>query len=506
MRKKKRFKWRGKKERSIAELISADGPLRAETIYAVILRLCVLLDSPDGLVTGRQLICPAGVLIDEYADVRLCERDFTPAETGAYLPPEQNRMDMTSSSARVYALGKLMLYMATGQEKKTEAENSLDNSTLLSLIQRCTAFDPMDRFEDVKALHDAVRRQTRPGRRAIPALLYLVLAAALAAGVFYARRTGGAKGAERGEALGFVPGYAEGYDRGSAAAPGIEIQPVSVNERSGNLSGNYAAENGPEAAYSDRYVFYLLYGDVIRMDAVTGETERLAADVGECSLHYYQGFLYCCTPTQILRIDPETKKQEVLCDSLGGRLYIFDDVLYLYDSAGTRYLYRIAPNGKSLTQLTGAGDYLCLNAAEGRLYYIDPNRGNGICCSETDGSDMRLISSSSYDGFCIFGGKIWVGTDYGLIRMDLTGGSPEIMTSLPAASPNAADGGVFFISGSGRTLEWMSSDGRTRCTVVSTPTSSFQVAGRWILYRNEDDGGRLWRVRISGADNGRAPQ
>jgi hypothetical protein len=29
------------------------------------------------------------------------------------------------------------------------------------------------------------------------------------------------------------------------------------------------------------------------------------------------------------------------------------------------------------------------------------------------------------------------------------------------------------------------------------------VAGKWILYQNEDDGGRLWKVRVGGADNER---
>ena len=52
----------------------------------------------------------------------------------------------------------------------------------------------------------------------------------------------------------------------------------------------------------------------------------------------------------------------------------------------------------------------------------------------------------------------------------------------------------------------MSLDGRTRFTVVSTPTASFQVAGKWIFYQNEDDGGRLWKVRVSGADKGRAAE
>ena len=36
MGKKKRFRWKDKTERSIAELITEDGPLRAEAIYPII--------------------------------------------------------------------------------------------------------------------------------------------------------------------------------------------------------------------------------------------------------------------------------------------------------------------------------------------------------------------------------------------------------------------------------------------------------------------------------------
>ncbi len=247
-------------------------------------------------------------------------------------------------------------------------------------------------------------------------------------------------------------------------------------------------------------------GDPYQTNAFTGETRLLRSDPGAYGLQYYDGSLFCCTPEHVLRIDPDSAKEEVLCDSNGGRLYIYDDVLYFHDSAGTGYLYRIDPGKKTLTQLAGAAQYRCLNAADGTLYYIDPANGNAICRSDPDGGNLSVISSGSYEDFCIYDGGLYVGTEYGLVRMDLNGGSPEILSALPASSPNASDGGIFYISGSGKTLEWLSPDGRIRYTVIPTRTSSFQVAGQWIFYRNEDDAGRLWKVRISGSDSALAVQ
>lgn len=310
-------------------------------------------------------------------------------------------------------------------------------------------------------------------------------------------------GAKAGDAAGYRPGYVEGYDRGFSAAPGMVMNAASVDSHSGSLSGNYAVGEGPTAAYSEKDVFFLLNGDILRMDAATGRTALLKKGGGAVSLQYYQGALYCCTPEKILRLDPETRKEEIFCER-GGRLFIFEDAFYLYDSAETHFLYRISDSGKNLTQISGAAEYRSLNVVGGKLYFIDPDQGGGICCIDLEGDEIGLISSSPYESFCVYDGKLYAGTDYGLIRMDLNGGNPEILTSLPASCPNASDGGIFYIAGRDRTLEWMSLDGRIRFTVVTTPTSSFQVAGKWIFYQNEDDGGRLWKVRVSGADKGRA--
>ena len=503
MRKKKRFRWDGETERSISGLITEDGPMRAETILPIIGKLCGLFEDPEKN-SGHFLIYPSSVFVDEYGNVRVSEREAGFSEIAAYLPPEQTRAELTSQSDKVYALGMLMLYMATGQEKKSEAEISLDDPKLLSLIRRCTAFNPMYRFEDVSSLHNAVKREMRAGKKALHFLLYVLYAAALAALVYAAWLAGGASGAKTGDTAGYGPGYEEGFERGASDAPGITVNAPSFNSRSGSLSGNFSAGDGPIAAYNEKTVFYLMDDEIIRMDAVTGQAESIGKVSGAYSLQYYEGSLYVCTPTRILRIDPDSRKEEHFCESLGGRFYILDDDFYLYDSLETQYLYRVSKSGKKLTQISGATEYRCLNVADGKLYYIDPNQGNGICCSDADGGDVKLISSSSYESICVYDGKIYAGTANGLIRMDLNGGNPEKLNAMPAFFPNVSDGGVFYVSGSDRTLEWMSLNGRTRYTVVPTRTAGFQVAGSWILYENEEDGGRLWKVRVGGSDNGRA--
>lgn len=495
----------GKAERRISEIVGEDGTLRPGEIIHIVERLCILLGSrrPEDADGRRGCIHPDTVVVSADGDVRLEDRSLPLSIREAYLPPELGWDDSDAPTARVYALGMLMLYMATGRERKAEADTIVGSRPLLALIERCTAFDPEERFQDTEDLLAAIRRAGRVGRKVLRASLAAV-AVCLAAGLFlFSWRAGSSRGGAAGEADAFGSGYADGYGQGFSDAPGIGIAGAPFDARNGNLSGNLAAEGGAVAACSEDSVFFLLDEGIFQMDPYTGEARVLSSDGGAYGLQYHDGWLYYCVGEEIVRIDPKTGGREAFCDSRGGRLYIFDDAFYLYDSAGTGYLYRIDPGTRATTQLNGAMEYRCLNIVDGRLYYIDPKRGDCICRSDLDGGNAGLISSGSYESFCVYGDRLYAATGDGLIRMDLNGGNPEILSALPAYSPNVSDGGIFYISGSGRTLEWMSLDGRMRYTVVPTRTDSFNAAGQWIIYRNGEDGGALWRVRISGADNAR---
>ncbi|NLE14023.1 MAG: DUF5050 domain-containing protein [Clostridiales bacterium] len=507
MRNKLRFRRSGKTERPISDIIAENGALGRGDIIYIVKKLCSLADtSVSGGESGRDIpIHPDNVLISPDGHVRLHGKTLPPT---SYLPPEIEKSDPLAAGAQVYALGMLMLYMATGRESKAETDTAHLSRPLRSLIQGCTDFDPNIRFKDTKELMAAINRETGFGKKAL-SILMMLLTVCLAIGLsFFFGRAGFGQGGAAGEDIGFRAGYSAGFEKGFSDAPGIGIGAASFDARDGNISGNFIPEERSYAVRGETAVYFLDGENLCRMEPYTRETEVLAALNGADSLQYYGGRLYYRRGDNICRMDPKTAKEEVVCESSGGQFFIFDDIFCLYDnqSGGTGYLYGIDPDKGTLTQLNGAAEYRCLNVAEGQLYYISPDRGNSICRSDPDGGNLSLISSGSYESFCIYDGSIYAAAGDGLIRMDLNGGNPVILASRALYSPNVSEGGIFFISGQGRSLEWMSHDGRSRYTIVTGRTGSFNLAGEWIFYRNEDDDGLLWRVYISGGYSARVSE
>ena len=256
MRKKLRFKWKEIEERSLYDIVSDDGALRTKDILFITRQLCLVLDSRNDGAPIEQHIHPQRVIVSIDGGVRLVERALPLSAATVYIPPELDQIDRNEPKANVYALGMLMIFMATGKEKKTDAEAVVGDRALLSLIERCTAFDPNDRFRDTSKLLSAVRNAGRSRKKLLSASLILVFACFLLGLLFIVWRAGRARGKTAGEALGFGPGYAGGYEQGFSDAPGITIRGASFDAASGNLPGNLAAENGAIAVRSEDDVFF----------------------------------------------------------------------------------------------------------------------------------------------------------------------------------------------------------------------------------------------------------
>lgn len=81
--------------------------------------------------------------------------------TRPYAPPEQYGFGQTDARSDVYALGKLLIFCATGDEMRTATDNDslmeagLDPS-LAAIAARATAFDPADRYQTARELMDAL--------------------------------------------------------------------------------------------------------------------------------------------------------------------------------------------------------------------------------------------------------------------------------------------------------------------------------------------------------------
>lgn len=503
MKSKKRFRWSEKTERSLAEIVTEDGALRQKDVLYIAEKLCSLSDllSSGDNAARKMRIHPGAVIVNIYGDIRIEETELSRSATEPYLPPELSPADPYAPGARVYAIGMLMLYMATGKETKSEMDTGSLSRTLFSLIRRCTSFDPKERFSDTKALMAALRQEAGAGKKVRTVLSVICVSCITAALVSFFGSAGMQKGGAAGDKTGYRSGFSAGFEQGFSDMPGIGINAVSLDVHNGNLSGNLISDNGPFAVSGEDAVFYLTGEALCRMDPYTKETEVMAVVSDAYALQYYNGYLYYCRGESLCRMDVKTAEEKVICESAGMKLYLFNDTLYLYDRGGTGYLYRVDAEKGTRIQLNGAASYHCLNIVDGRLYYISPENGHSLCRSDIDGGNQSVISSGAYESMCVYNGSIIAVTDDGMIRMDLNGSSPEYLLSHPVYDPNVSVGGIFYVSGKGRTLEWMSLDGRNRFTVVTTGTGSFNVAGQWIFYQNEEDGGRLWRVRIGGSDN-----
>ena len=490
--------------------------MRPKEILYIVQQLCRMLDSQSREEQARASghIHPQTIMVGAGGAVRLSAPALPLSAREAYIPPEQDQFDDMTPGSIVYALGMVMLFMATGHEKKTDLEASIADSALRGIVARCTAFDPRMRFRNTRELSDSVKRAKGNAKKVLFIFLLVVCACAAAALIFRFYQRGNARGAAAGKEMGYTAGYKSGYEKGFSDAPAIGIGGAAFAPESGNLSGNLAGENGAMAAYSEDEIFFLHEGSIYRMDPYTENIQILKANAGAQGLNYYKGWLYYCTEKQVLKLNPQTMKQGVLCDSRTGQLYIANGAFYLHDARGTGYLYRVDESAGTLTQLNDITEYHCLNIVGGRLYFIDAEKGSNIYSCDLDGGNLKRINSNRCESFCIYDDRIYAyaasyageGINYSasfLIGMDLDGGDIESFTNIPAYYPNVTDGGIFYIAGNNRTLEWMSHNGRTHYTILSTRTGLFNMAGRWIFYLNEDDGGALWRVRIDGSGNTR---
>ncbi len=93
--------------------------------------------------------------------------DTTNFGTRAYAPPEQFGYGQTDARSDVYALGMLLYYGLTGKEPqralagKLEQEKSVPEP-LRPVLAKATAFDPDQRYDQVRALKEAFQKAVSP--------------------------------------------------------------------------------------------------------------------------------------------------------------------------------------------------------------------------------------------------------------------------------------------------------------------------------------------------------
>ena len=147
--------------------ISPDGLTEAQ-IVALCVKLCDILIYLHGLkppVIHRD-IKPQNIIVKANGEISLIDFDIARTYddeaktdtqfigTRTYAPPEQYGFSQTDCRADIYSLGVLLCYMLTGDTDVKKA--AISNKRLASIVRRCAAFSPEERYSDMTAVKKAL--------------------------------------------------------------------------------------------------------------------------------------------------------------------------------------------------------------------------------------------------------------------------------------------------------------------------------------------------------------
>ncbi len=204
------------------------GPLSRERLMFVALRLCDILSylhERNPPVIHRD-IKPENIILSDKDDVKLIDfgiaRNFRPdrenmedsedtriAGTRPYMAPEQFGSEQTDNRADIYALGVVMIYMATGRPDRRNLRCCYPYKSLIGIIRKCIQKDRSCRYRTALQL----KRHILWVQKRMTAKLLLAggVLAAIAAAFF----------------TGFSLGRMQGFEEGVTS---IMASPIRKNE------------------------------------------------------------------------------------------------------------------------------------------------------------------------------------------------------------------------------------------------------------------------------------
>ena len=83
--------------------------------------------------------------------------------------------------------------------------------------------------------------------------------------------------------------------------------------------------------------------------------------------------------------------------------------------------------------------------------------------------------------------------------MDLDGSNTETLVFGFTTFLNATPSGLFFSTQRTHQLEFMPYDRKTRTTLTEGTCVDLCITRDWIIYRDFDDNGQLWALRVDGS-------
>ena len=169
--------------------IAKERAFSEEEIYSIIEQILEILEKLHSNIPSiiHRDIKPQNIVISDDEKVYLIDFGISKIFTGEntnvttvfgtrdFAPPEQYGFSETDSRSDIYSLGVLFKWLITGDVKKAPEKTS----KYYKIIEKCTAFDPNDRFKtasDVKNELNRTKSSYRKKRTAIIIIITIIIA------------------------------------------------------------------------------------------------------------------------------------------------------------------------------------------------------------------------------------------------------------------------------------------------------------------------------------------
>lgn len=197
---------------TLRSFVGTQGVLKAEQVMDLTIAICDILHCIHGQTPAviHRDIKPDNIILTKEGEVKLIDfgiarrfldgaaKDTQIIGTEPYMAPEQYGSEQTDGRADLYALGVLMIFLATGQDGKQYLNDAFPYKKLAPAIKKCIRTDRDLRFQSVRQVKKrllAIRRN-RTRKRILCAAACAAAAAALSAGFYIGERRGFDRGVD----------------------------------------------------------------------------------------------------------------------------------------------------------------------------------------------------------------------------------------------------------------------------------------------------------------------
>ena len=396
-----------------------------------------------------------------------------------------------------------MLYLATGRTVRADLEAQIINNRLRELIKQCIAFNPKDRIQSagelLMRLEKDIDVRARKRKRRMTAVSGVAAAAVCLSVVSYGtgfaaqKRSANASGYERGYQAGYTDGYdaAPKYNRiydESSVADGTDFQNMSVPD------GAFAAGGGNQ-------IYYIAEDGIWTMSSGGTNQELFISDHHIASLSFRNGWLYYTSGDNIMQTNIYTSESDVLYSDQAGQLFVNGDDFYIRSEEGVFLLDIPGGERTPVEALSGCQSFYTDGS---HLYYIDGKDQSLYRCDLT-GKNTEKILADKCRSVCLYDGEIFcaaeiAGTE-GIVRLNADTGETTLLIETQADFLQRTGESICFLDLSDNKIYRCSVDGRIGERISANRAADSNLVGGWVFYHNEEDGGRLWCVRLDGSND-----